>query len=135
MAQQIEMSKEAIERISNRIAERNARLKAQDEKFAAQKEEDKKKFINLGDGEKIVVRFDVEKETRYKEFANNFGGISKKYFYPVIEANTGEDRVFSANVPTSKTIDVFLNKGVLTLEIERQGTGKQTQYIVTQELS
>ena len=124
-----EISQDAKDQIQRRIEERDVREKELEERRA---QENKDKYINLGDKQKVVLKFEVEKNTSYKEFANKYGGITKRYFYPVIDPNTGEDKVFSSSTSTSKVIDTFLRKGITMLEIERQGVEKATQYIVTQ---
>lgn len=122
------MSEEAQARINQRIQDRAIRQKELEERRA---EENKNKYVKLEDGQTIVLKFEVEKDAPRKEFANKFGGTSKKTFYPVIDPNTGEDKVFSANDQTAEVIDTFLNKRHIMLEIKRKGVKTDTQYIVT----
>lgn len=88
------------------------------------------KFIKLVAGEKRVLQFNVAKATVVE--ADNFEktGKVKKARYVVIDPKVpSEEKFLELALGQTDTINALLKKGMHLLEIQRQGSGRDTKYI------
>ena len=88
------------------------------------------KFISIDNDSSITLTLDPEKiEPIEKE---SFGTKRTKYRYTVEDVEfKDQEKIFESNSRTSLSIDRYLLQGHRTLKIQRQGTGKETRYIVS----
>lgn len=84
------------------------------------------KYIRLEPGETVVLQFNPEK---IKHVEGQFG---PRIQYSVINPNYSDkgEKKFETGKLTSKLIDNLLRQGKTTLQITRQGEGKETSYNV-----
>jgi hypothetical protein len=87
--------------------------------------------VKLQAGERATMNFDPEKiEPVEMEFN---GKTSQRYQYAVTDPNTDQEdeKYFTVSKRTSEVIDTYLGQRQSILTIQRIGSGKETQYIIT----
>src|SRR6266566_3591286 len=87
------------------------------------------KYVKLEPGEKTTMHFDAEKiEPKEVEFN---GKKNQRYQYTVFDPNVEDEKYFTVSKRTSEVIDTYLGQRQSILTIQRIGSGKETQYIIT----
>jgi hypothetical protein len=88
------------------------------------------KFITIDVDCYVTLTFDPEKIKQIEK--ESFGTKVIRYRYIVENVDfKGQEKIFETNWHTSLSIDRYLLQGHRTLKIQRQGTEKETRYIVS----
>ena len=88
------------------------------------------KFISIDNDSSVTLKFDPEKIEQIEK--ESFGAKRIKYRYTVEDVEfKDQEKIFETNSRTSLIIDRYLLQGHIILKIQRQGTGKETRYIVS----
>jgi hypothetical protein len=130
------MSKEAREKLKQRIAQREVERAA-----AAAKSSSSSTYIALKDGKRFKGIFTGNVDEQMVDFSKDGTTQAvKRYNYEVLlledvngnKVQANNPTTFSASKTTSQVIDNLLNNGFQKLQIARGGSGiTDTQYIVT----
>lgn len=108
---------------------------AQNNPIFDQFEEAKKlsgKYIKLGPGERIQLQFNVNKiQIVDSEFEGKKTGGKSIEFTVLDPREPEQERILSMSVKKADAIMALLKRGMFLLDIQKLGTGKESQFIVT----
>jgi hypothetical protein len=91
------------------------------------------KYVNIGPGQKRVLKFIPEKGIKKVDKMYN-GEPAEKIRFIVVEPNTGNEteRFFDVGKRSARLILPKLKEGHRLLRMERVGSGKETLYVPTE---
>jgi hypothetical protein len=86
--------------------------------------------VKFQDGEKKVLRFDTTKAPVRGESKIYTGKINWEFVVYDTQLSEFDAKTWTANKETAKKVVAELKKGYTVLEIERDGSGRDTRYRV-----
>ncbi len=86
------------------------------------------KYVKFQEGEKKVLRFDTTKAPVRSESRTYAGKINWDFTVYDTQVNQYDVKTWSASKETAKKVVSELKRGYTVLEVERDGSGRDTRY-------